>query len=130
MTQHRIIDTPDAPKAIGPYSQAIESTPGHMLFLSGQIPLDPLTGSMVNDSVASETHRVLANIEAVLTAGGMDRWDVAKTTIYLTDMADFGTVNEIYGEFFGHHRPARATVQVSALPRGARVEIDAVAVRG
>ena len=121
MTQNHIIDTPDAPKAIGPYSQAIECKPGPMLFLSGLIPLDPLTGSMVNDSVASETHRVLANIEAVLTAGGMARWDVVKTTIYLTDMADFGTVNEIYGEFFGNHRPARATVQVAALPRGARV---------
>jgi 2-iminobutanoate/2-iminopropanoate deaminase len=99
-----------------------------MLFCSGQIPLDPLTGSMRNASIEEETRQVLDNLGAVLAAGGMDRWNVVKTTIFLVDLGDFGTVNGLYAEFFGEHRPARSTVQVAGLPKGARVEIEAVAV--
>ncbi|HOU52524.1 MAG TPA: RidA family protein [Myxococcota bacterium] len=121
------VESPDAPKAIGPYSQAIECQPTRLLFLSGQIALDPVTGTLVSGGIDQETRQVLANLEAVLIAGGMDRWSVVKTTIYLVDMQDFGAVNSLYGEFFGDHRPARATVQVAALPRGARVEIEAIA---
>ena len=128
MTQHNVIASPDAPKAIGPYSQAIECRPQRMLFCSGQIPLDPVTGSMKNASIEEETRQVLANLGAVLAAGGMDRWSVVKTTIFLVDLGDFGTVNGLYAEFFGEHRPARSTVQVAALPKGARVEIEAIAV--
>lgn len=127
MHPNHAIESPDAPKAIGPYAQAVECRPDRMLFLSGQIGLDPVTGSMVAGGVEAETRQVLANLEAVLIAGGMGRWNVVKTTILLTDMADFGAVNQLYGEFFGEHRPARATFQVAGLPRGALVEIDAVA---
>lgn len=122
------IESPDAPKAIGPYSQAIECRPTRILFLSGQIPIDPRTGMMVGGTVQDEARQVLANLDAVLNAARLDRWNVVRTTIYLTDIADFAAVNEVYGEFFGDHRPARATVQVAALPKGARVEIDAIAV--
>jgi 2-iminobutanoate/2-iminopropanoate deaminase len=128
MTQHNVIATDAAPKAIGPYSQAIEARGQRMLFCSGQIPLDPLTGSMRNASIEEETRQVLDNLGAVLAAGGMDRWNVVKTTIFLVDLGDFGTVNGLYAEFFGEHRPARSTVQVAGLPKGARVEIEAVAV--
>jgi len=127
MQKTQVIESPDAPKAIGPYSQAIECQPTRMLFLSGQIALRPDTGTLVSGGIEEETRQVLANLQAVLTAGGMDRWNVVKTTIYLVDMQDFGAVNSLYGEFFGEHRPARATVQVAALPRGARVEIEAIA---
>lgn len=127
MHPNHAIDSPDAPKAIGPYAQAVECRPQRMLFLSGQIGLDPVTGSMVVGGIEAETRQVLANLDAVLIAGGMGRWNVVKTTILLTDMADFGVVNQMYGEFFGEHRPARATFQVAGLPRGALVEIDAVA---
>lgn len=127
MSKNHPVESPDAPRAIGPYSQAIECRPDRMLFLSGQIALDPATGTLVPGGIEAETRQVLANLQAVLVAGGMDRWNVVKTTIFLVDMQDFGTVNSLYGEFFGDHRPARATVQVAALPRGARVEIEAVA---
>ncbi len=127
MSRPTPIESVDAPKAIGPYSQAQECRPGRMLFLSGQIPIDPRTGAMVGGSIEDETRRVLANLDAVLVAGGMDRWNVVRTTIFLADLGDFGAVNAVYGEFFGEHRPARATVQVAALPKGARVEIDAIA---
>ncbi|MBP7127505.1 RidA family protein [Myxococcota bacterium] len=127
MSKNQPVESPDAPRAIGPYSQAIECRPDRMLFLSGQIALDPATGTLVPGGIEAETRQVLANLQAVLVAGGMDRWNVVKTTIFLVDMQDFGTVNSLYGEFFGDHRPARATVQVAALPRGARVEIEAVA---
>ncbi|HOI10148.1 MAG TPA: RidA family protein [Myxococcota bacterium] len=121
------VESPDAPKAIGPYSQAVECRPNRMLFLSGQIGLDPVTGGMVTGGIEAETRQVLANLDAVLIAGGMGRWNVVKTTILLADMGDFGAVNQLYGEFFGEHRPARATYQVAGLPRNARVEIEAVA---
>lgn len=127
MHPNHAIESPDAPKAIGPYAQAVECRPGRMLFLSGQIGLDPATGTMVPGGIEAETRQVLANLDAVLIAGGMGRWNVVKTTILLADMGDFGVVNEMYGEFFANHRPARATFQVAGLPKGARVEIDAVA---
>ena len=122
------VSTPNAPEAIGPYSQAIESGPGRMLFLSGQIPLDPRTGELVSGGIEAEVRQVLANLDAVLIAGGMARWCVVRTTIYLLDLADFGIVNRVYADYFGTHRPARATVAVAALPRGAGVEIDAIAI--
>jgi len=128
MSDLKFVNTDSAPKAIGPYSQAVECRPKRMLFLSGQLGLDPETGSMVPGGVEGETHRALQNLDGILTAGGMDRWNVARTTIFLVDLADFGAVNAIYAEFFGENRPARATVQVSALPRNGRVEIDAIAV--
>lgn len=123
-----MVEATEAPKAIGPYSHAVECRPSRMLFLSGQIPIDPATGAMVEGGVREQARRVLANLDAVLVAGGMARWNVARTTIFLTDLADFTAVNEVYGEFFGDHKPARATVQVAALPRSAMVEIDAIAV--
>lgn len=119
------ISTPDAPAAIGPYSQGIRA--GDLVFLSGQIPLDPRTGAMVDGGIAAQTERVLENLAAVLAAAGCSFADVVKTTIFLVDLADFQAVNEAYARRFGEAPPARATVQVSALPRGARVEIDAVA---
>ncbi|MCM2334063.1 MAG: RidA family protein [Anaeromyxobacteraceae bacterium] len=126
----RPIATPDAPKAIGPYSQAVAApgrAPGELLFLSGQIPLDPRTGELVKGTIEEETRRVMENLKAVLAAAGAGFEHVVKTTIYLTDLADFGKVNEVYGSYFPANPPARATVQVAALPRGARVEIDAIA---
>lgn len=119
------ITSSDAPKAIGPYSQAVRA--GGLVFLSGQIPLDPKTGELVGVDVRAQADRVLDNLAAVLRAAGLSFEQVVKTTIYLTDLADFGAVNEVYGKRFGAVPPARATVQVAALPRGAKVEIDAVA---
>jgi len=123
-----LVHTDGAPRAIGPYSQAVAAD--SLLFCSGQIALDPATGEMEGASAAEQARRVLANLEAVLRAGGAGLADVLKTTIYLVDMADFAAVNEVYAAAFGAHRPARATVAVAALPKGARVEIDAVARRG
>ena len=122
----RAITTKDAPAAIGPYSQAVEHA--GMIFLSGQIPLDPATGSLVEGSIEAQTERVLDNLAAVLAASGAGFADVVRTTIYLVDLGDFQRVNETYGKRFTGVFPARATVQVAALPRGARVEIDAIAV--
>jgi 2-iminobutanoate/2-iminopropanoate deaminase len=120
------IVTHAAPAAIGPYSQAIRS--GGFVFLSGQIPLDPSTGQLVEGGIKKETERVLDNLAAVLAAAGLAFEHVVKTTIYLVDLGDFQAVNEAYGQRFHRTPPARATVQVAALPRGARVEIDAIAV--
>ncbi|HEV3060718.1 MAG TPA: RidA family protein [Vicinamibacterales bacterium] len=117
--------TAGAPKAIGPYSQAIRV--GQLLFLSGQVALDPATGQMLDGDAAVQTRRVMQNLAAVLEAAGLSFADVARTTIYLADMADFATVNEVYGSYFSEPFPARATVQVARLPRDARVEIDAIA---
>jgi 2-iminobutanoate/2-iminopropanoate deaminase len=119
--------SPDAPKAIGPYSQAVEA--GGFVFLSGQVPLDPKTGELVGGDIAKQTERVLDNLAAVLDVAGCSFADVVKTTIYLVDLGDFGAVNETYAKRFTGAPPARATVQVSALPKGARVEIDAIAVQ-
>ncbi len=117
-----------APKAIGPYSQAIEAPSGRAVYCSGQIPLDPATGDMVEGDVAAQTERVMQNLKAVLEAAGATFDQVVKTTIFLVDLADFAAVNEAYGRHFRTAPPARSTVQVAALPRGARVEIDCVAV--
>jgi 2-iminobutanoate/2-iminopropanoate deaminase len=114
-----------APKAIGPYSQAIKA--GSLLFVSGQIPLDPATGAMVEGDVAAQTHRVFANLQAILEAAGASFDHVVRTTVFLADMNDFATVNEIYGTYFSSPAPARATVQAARLPRDARVEIDLIA---
>jgi 2-iminobutanoate/2-iminopropanoate deaminase len=119
------ISTDGAPKAIGPYSQAIRV--GQLLFLSGQVALDPATGQIVEGDVAAQTHRAMKNLAAVLKAGGLTFADVARTTIYLADMNDFAKVNEVYGSYFSEPYPARATVQVARLPKDARVEIDAIA---
>ena len=114
-----------APAAIGPYSQAVRA--GGFLFCSGQIPLDPSTGMVVNGGIEAQAERVLSNLEAVLTAGGATLRSVVKTTVYLADLGDFPAMNAVYGKFFPEDPPARATVQVVKLPAGARVEIDAVA---
>ena len=119
------ISTKGAPAAIGPYSQAIRA--GGLVFLSGQIPLDPVTGQLVEGDVAAQTERVMKNLGAVLEAAGCTFDDVVRTTIFLTNLADFQVVNEAYGRYFHAAPPARATVQVAGLPRS-KVEIDAVAV--
>jgi len=124
-----VVATPSAPAAIGPYSQAVIAQGARCIYCSGQIPLDPQTGELVGGGdVGQETHRVMQNLSAVLTAAGVSLDAVVKTTIYLTDLANFAVVNEAYATYFGSTPPARATVQVAALPRGAQVEIDAVAV--
>lgn len=124
------IRTPDAPAPIGPYSQAVSA--GGFVFLSGQIPLSPLTGEVVGSTAAEQVVQVLANLVAVLAAAGSHPAKVVKTTIFLTDLADFAAVNEAYGKVFGTEgpAPARSTVQVAALPKGVKVEIEAVAVVG
>ena len=122
------ISSPDAPKAIGPYSPAIRS--GQLLFMSGQIALDPATGQMIAGDIATETRRVMDNLGALLNAAGLSFSDVIRTTIFLADLGDFATVNEVYGTYFTLPAPARATVQVARLPRDARIEIDAIAAYG
>ncbi len=123
-----VLSSAGAPKAIGPYSQGIASSSGRTLWLSGQIPLDPATGELVAGDVGAQTRRVMENLGAVLGAAGVTFDAVVRATIYLVDLADFAKVNEIYGAYFRGAPPARATVQVAALPRGARIEIDCVAV--
>ena len=122
----RIVHTDQAPAAIGPYSQG--TVAGNFLFTAGQIALDPATGQIVQGDVTVQTERVLKNLTAVLESAGTSWADVVKTTVYLQDMTDFPRVNEVYGRMIGDARPARSTVQVSGLPRGVLVEIDAVAV--
>jgi 2-iminobutanoate/2-iminopropanoate deaminase len=122
------VSTAHAPAAIGPYSQAVKS--GDLVFCSGQIALDPKTGEIVQGGIEAETRRVLDTLTAVLAAAGASWNDVVRTTIYLTDLSNFSVVNRLYGERVGATPPARATVQVAALPRGALVEIDAVAHLG
>jgi 2-iminobutanoate/2-iminopropanoate deaminase len=119
------ISTPLAPAAIGPYSQAIRS--GNLVFLSGQIPLDPQTGNMVEGDAAVQTARVLQNLSAILEAAGSSLGQVVKTTVYLRDLADFAMMNEVYARFFDDVPPARATVEVARLPRNVSVEIDLIA---
>ena len=115
----------DGPKAIGPYSPALQA--GQLLFLSGQIGFEPATGALVTGGIAVETDRVLKNVEALLRAAGLGFEHVVRTTIFLADMADFAAVNEVYGRYFTEPFPARSTVQVARLPRDARIEIDAIA---
>lgn len=122
------VSTPSAPQAIGPYSQAVRA--GSMLFVSGQIPLDPATGVLVEGSIADQTRRVFQNIEAILKAAGASFDHVARTTVYLADMGDFAAMNEVYATYFSSPAPARSTVQAAGLPKNARVEIDVIAVLG
>jgi 2-iminobutanoate/2-iminopropanoate deaminase len=120
------IATEQAPKAIGPYSQAVRA--GNTVYCSGQIPLDPKSNEMVTGDFAAQVRRVFENLKAVLEAAGTDLRHVVRATVYLTDLAEFQTLNGIYAEYFGDHKPARSTVGVSQLPKGARVEIDVIAV--
>ena len=122
-----VVATPNAPGAIGPYSQAIR-TGGGMVFASGQIPLDPLSGSIVAGGIREQTSRVMQNLQAVLEAAGSGLDQVVRTTVFLADMGEFAAMNEVYGTFFPHDPPARSTVQVARLPRDVRVEIDAIAL--
>jgi 2-iminobutanoate/2-iminopropanoate deaminase len=121
------IKTKDAPKAIGPYSQAMRA--GDFVFTSGQIAMDPGTGKLLSGGIREQAGRVLENLKAVLQAAGCRLENVVKTTVYLSDMGDFSEMNEVYEQFFGSSRPARTTIEVSRLPKDVRVEIDAVAVR-
>jgi 2-iminobutanoate/2-iminopropanoate deaminase len=121
------VATEHAPKAIGPYSQAIVAD--GTVYTAGQVALDPQSGALVGTTVGEQTEQVLKNLTAVLTAAGSSLGQVVKTTVFLADMADFAAMNEVYARHFGGHRPARSTVQAAGLPKGARVEIDAIAIR-
>ena len=122
-----VVATDAAPKAIGPYSQAIQ-TDG-LVFTAGQVALDPKTGELVGTTAAQQTEQVFKNLQAVLVAAGTSLGNVVKTTVYLADMADFAQMNEVYARHFGTHKPARSTVQAAGLPKAARVEIDVIAVK-
>lgn len=126
MSETTVVHTDSAPRAIGPYSQAIAAR--GLLFLSGQIPLVPSTGELLRGDVQEQTHQVLRNLAAVLEASGASLSTVVKTTVFLADMGEFAAMNEVYAEHFGDHRPARSTVQAGALPRNVSVEIDAIAL--
>jgi 2-iminobutanoate/2-iminopropanoate deaminase len=127
----RTISTPDAPKAIGPYAQGVVVTVGRLLFCSGQIPIDPKTGELVGaGDVRVQAERVLDNLRAVLEASGSAFDEVVKTTIFLTNLQDFAAVNEVYARYFGQLLPARSTIQAAGLPKGALIEIDAIATVG
>ena len=127
MTHRLAFHSDQAPKAIGPYSQAVRRGQGPV-FLSGQIPLDPATQTLVEGDITAQTERVMKNLQNVLKAAGCGFEHVVRCGIFLTDLNDFAKVNEVYGRYFAENPPARSTVQVSALPKGARVEIDAIAV--
>jgi 2-iminobutanoate/2-iminopropanoate deaminase len=122
------VTTPSAPKAIGPYSQAVRA--GALLFVSGQVPIDPATGQIIDGDIAAQTHRVFQNIGEILKAGGASFDHVVRTTVFLADMNDFAAMNDVYATYFTAPAPARATVEVSRLPRDARVEIDVIASFG
>jgi 2-iminobutanoate/2-iminopropanoate deaminase len=122
-----IINTPNAPAPIGPYSQAVEA--GNLIFVSGQIPMDPLTGQLVMDDIKTETKQVMENIKAILLEAGVDFGNIVKTSIFLTDMQNFAQVNEVYGTYFTGNFPARETVQVAGLPKGVNVEITVTAFK-
>ncbi|HTP52141.1 MAG TPA: RidA family protein [Anaeromyxobacteraceae bacterium] len=123
----KTIATPQAPQAIGPYSQGVAVGHGRTVWCSGQIPLDPATGELVPGDIVAQTERALKNLQAVLAQGGLEMRHVLKCTVFLVDLSEFARMNEVYGRFFPENPPARSTVQVAALPRGARVEIDCVA---
>jgi 2-iminobutanoate/2-iminopropanoate deaminase len=125
-TVRQAVSTPSAPGAIGPYSQAIRA--GSLLFVSGQIPIDPSTGTLIENTITEQTHRVFRNIGAILEAAGATFDHVVKTTVYLADMNDFAAMNEAYASYFSSPAPARATVQAARLPKDARVEIDVIAL--
>jgi len=122
-----VVATDAAPKAIGPYSQAIMTD--SLVFTAGQVALDPKNGELVGRTTAEQTEQVLANLRAVLAAAGTTLQNVIKTTVYLADMADFAQMNEVYAKHFGSHKPARSTVQAAGLPKGARVEIEVIAIK-
>jgi 2-iminobutanoate/2-iminopropanoate deaminase len=122
------VSTPAAPAAIGPYSQAVRA--GSLVFVSGQIPLDPATGTMVDGDIAAQTHRVFRNLSGILEAAGSSLDRVVRATVYLADMNDFAAMNEVYGTYFSAPAPARSTIQAARLPRDARVEIDVIAEVG
>jgi 2-iminobutanoate/2-iminopropanoate deaminase len=122
-----VISTTEAPTALGPYSQAIAAGP--FVFCSGQIPLEPETGALIAGNISNQTKRVLQNIAAVLQAYGLGMEHVVKTTVFLTDLANFGEMNEVYAGYFPNDPPARSTIQVAALPKGANVEIEAIALK-
>ena len=124
----KAIQTDNAPKAIGPYAQAVQVPGGQWTFLSGQIPIDPATGQVVQGDISIQTARVMENLKAVLAAAGLTFAQVVRCTLYLTDLNDFSKANEAYGKYFEAPHPARPTVQVAGLPRGAKIEIDAIAV--
>ncbi len=124
--QRNIVETTKAPAAIGPYSQAVEA--GGFLFVSGQIPIDPASGELVQGDIQAETHQVLNNLRAILEAAGSSLEKVVKTTLYIADMDAFGTINAIYAEYFETQPPARACVQVARLPKDVQIEIEAVAL--
>ncbi len=128
MNDLKMIHTPDAPEAIGPYSQAV--VVDEWVFASGQIPIDPATGELIDGDVAAQTHRVLSNLAAVLREADSSLSNVVKTTVYLADMGTFAEMNAVYAEHFGDHRPARATVQAAGLPKAVDVEIDVIARTG
>ncbi len=121
----KIVSTTEAPAAVGPYSQAVRIGP--LLFTAGQIPLDPKSGQLASDDIAAQTKQVLENLTAVLRAEGMNFSNIVKTTVFMTNLGDFQTMNEIYGSYFKEAPPARSTVQVAALPKGAQVEIEVIA---
>lgn len=121
------IHTPNAPAAIGPYSQAVQT--GNMLFVSGQIPIDPATGAFAGEDIVTQTHQSLTNVRNILAAAGYSVNDVVKTTVLLADIADFAAMNAVYGEYFSENKPARACFAVKDLPRGALVEIEAIAAK-
>jgi 2-iminobutanoate/2-iminopropanoate deaminase len=123
----RTLASDQAPKAIGPYAQAVEA--GGVVYLAGQIAIDPSTGQMVTGDIVAQTERVLMNLEAVLAAAGLKPQNIVKTTVYMTDLGEFAKMNEVYARWFPTDPPARATVQVVALPKGARIEIEAIARR-
>ena len=123
-----VVSTDAAPKAIGPYSQAI--TTDGLVFTAGQVALDPKSGELIGTTTAQQTEQVLQNLEAVLAAAGTNLGNVVKSTVYLADMADFAQMNEVYAKHFGTHKPARSTVQAAGLPKAARVEIDVIALKG
>lgn len=123
----KILSTKKAPSAVGPYSQGILAS-GDLLFVSGQIPIDPTTGSIVADDIESQTRQSLKNLGAILSEAGADYDNVVKTTVFLSDMKNFAVMNEIYMEFFSHNCPARSAVQVARLPKNVKVEIEAIAV--
>lgn len=125
MPQRVVVSTESAPAAIGPYSQAIAI--GNLLFVSGQLPVDPATGNLVEGDIGAMTRQIFQNLEKILLAGGSSLAEVVKTTVFLADLGDFQAMNAAYAEFFGENPPARSTIQVAALPRAARIEIEAIA---
>ena len=122
------VSTTAAPAALGPYSQAIQA--GQFMFVSGQVPIDPATGQLVQGTIAEETRRVFENVEAILKAGGASFQHVVRTTVYLADISDFAAMNEVYATFFTAPQPARSTIQAARLPRDARIEVDVIAFLG